>query len=142
MNAHDILLFILYAVFIIATIVLAGAGMKYGLPWLKAKAAAVDWDNVANLVEAAVLAAEAKFQGSGIGPTIRKPWVVTLLTAAGVIVDDVVQAMIDARVKKMNDANLQATQLAGMPPIPTGKQPDSVEGTCEGKDGGGVPETP
>jgi hypothetical protein len=80
----------------------------YLVPFIKGRLAQVNGEKLDKLIDKAVQAAEQTIRGSGMGAE-RKAWVVALLGKTGVIVDDMVDAMIEAAVKAMNDA---VTKLA------------------------------
>lgn len=72
------------------------------VPYIKSRTTAQQQATIAGLVEVAVAAAEQLYE-SGQGEA-KKSYVVTWLQAAGVEVDDTVDAMIEAAVYAINTA--------------------------------------
>ena len=80
-----------------------GFFLKYGIPYLKSLATSKNLSFISEWVNTAVNAAEQKIQGSGMGIK-KKEWAVKLLEQVGIVVDDTVDAMIEAAVKAMNES--------------------------------------
>jgi len=91
--------YVLEAVAAIAVTLITG----YLIPYIKSQITVKNFSVLKEKIAAAVQAAEQTIRGSKMGET-RKAWVIGVLTAAGVIVDDMAEAMIEAAVKAMNDA--------------------------------------
>jgi len=77
--------------------------LKYGVPYVKSLLTAKNFAFMSGWVEKAVLAAEQTIQGSGLGEK-KKAFVISLLEKLEIVVDDSVDALIEAAVKKMKEA--------------------------------------
>lgn len=82
---------------------LVGTLLKFGVPYIKSLLTAKNMSFISGWVDTAVAAAEQTIQGSGLGEK-KKAYVIALLEKLEIIVDDAVNALIEAAVKKMNDA--------------------------------------
>ncbi len=80
-----------------------GVVLRFGIPYLKSLLKAKNFAFVSCWVDAAVAAAEQTIQGSGLGEK-KKAFVVALLDKLHIAADDTVDALIEAAVKKMNEA--------------------------------------
>jgi len=90
---------------------------KYVVPWLTTHSKSVDWTTTLSQLKLFIDAAEAKFLGSGLGPT-KKAWVITLVQGLGICIDSAISAAIDGIVKEKNDAaNLTAIQINQIPAL-------------------------
>ncbi|GEM_PF-2037703 len=81
---------------------LLGVILRYGVPYIKALITAKNFAFVSGWVDKAVAAAEQTIQGSGLGEK-KKAFVIGLLSELNIVVDNTVDAMIEAAVKVLND---------------------------------------
>ncbi len=77
--------------------VLLGLFMKYVVPYLKSKITTENLSFIKGWVEDLVAAAEQTITGSKMGSE-RKAWVISMLEKLGIVVDDTVDALIEAAV--------------------------------------------
>ncbi len=81
--------------------VVCGILARYAIPYVKTLWKNANWAALKEKVETLVDAAEQTIQGSGLGAE-KKAWVISMLEAAGVVVDDMIDALIEKTVLLLN----------------------------------------
>jgi hypothetical protein len=82
---------------------------RYLVPYIKGRIALINADKLTAMINTAVRAAEQQIKGAKLGEE-KKDFVLSLLEKSGVIVTDMVDAMIEAAVKAMNDEVLTLSE--------------------------------
>lgn len=91
---------------------LLGLLTRYAVPYIKAKTEAEDLVYIKQVVKDAVAAAEERFIGPKLGTSVRKPWVKALLEGMDIVVDDFIDAMIDAAARSLTATTKIVTAAA------------------------------
>ena len=92
-------------------VLVLGVIVKYVIPWIQAQITKQNLSSLTTWIQNAVAAAEQTIQGSGLGAQ-KKAFVIALLADMGVAADQMVDVLIEAAVKKLNDTAQTLSALA------------------------------
>lgn len=104
MNEQMIQLLAEHAIDLFLAIIL-GLLTRYAVPYIKSKTEAEDLAYLKEVVKDAVASAEERFIGPKLGTSVRKPWVKELLEGMDILVDDFIDAMIDAAARALTEGS-------------------------------------